>query len=124
MKPLFPLALIGITAACGAAIAHDSAPRNADPVRCELRLQAVAGGTQIEGRVVADRPVAGTYQMALTSRSSGGSTTIRQGGDFEAAPGADAILSQTRLMGAPSRQHVDLEVRVGGRRIACADPAL
>lgn len=124
MKPLFPFALIGVTAACGAAIAHDAAPTQPAPLRCEVRLDAVAGGTRIEGRVIADQPVSGTYVMAMTSRSAGGSTTIRQAGDFEAAPGADAILSQTQLMGAPSRQQVDLEVRVGGRRLPCADPAL
>lgn len=125
MKPLFPLVALGLTAACGMALAHDAAHDAANagapqaPARCELRLTPVSGGTEIEGRVIALVPVSGTYDLALTSRTGGNSMVIRQSGDFAARPGEDAILTETRLSGAPSRHDVDLDVTVAGRPLAC-----
>jgi len=122
-----PALILGLTlagfsaAACGipASYAHTSPTRTEAPMRCEISLDAVRGGTMIEGRVTSDTAVTGTYAMAITSRSSGGSTTIRQSGDFEATPGEPATLSETRLMGSPASHSVDLEVRVDGRRMSC-----
>ena len=89
------------------------------PIRCEIALDPVAGGTLIEGRIDSDIRVRGTYAMAITSRTGGGSVSLRQSGDFEAAPGAPARLGETRLPGGPERHHVDLEIRVDGRNRSC-----
>jgi hypothetical protein len=96
----------------------------AAPLRCEVVLDAVGGGTAISGTVHSDHPVTGQYQMAITSRSAGGSATIRQSGAFEAGPGRPAILGETRLMGSPARQEVDLTVTVAGDRLRCGTAAL
>lgn len=91
------------------------------PLRCAVALDAVSGGTEITGTVTSNaRPVAGQYDMTITSRASGGSATIRQSGPFEARPGAPAILGQTRMSGSPSNQTVALTVTIEGRRLPCA----
>lgn len=114
------LTLAGFSAAACAIPASNAQAADADtPLRCEIALDRVAGGTMIEGRVSSTTAVSGTYAMAITSRSSGGATTIRQSGDFEATPGATTMLSETRLMGAPANHSVELEVRVNGRRLNC-----
>lgn len=127
MKPLVPLGVTLILAtACGAVLAHDQITAdNPTHARCELRLTPVSGGTEIDGRVIAPTgTVRGTYDLAMTSRSSGGSVALRQSGDFEARPGADAVLTETRLPGQPSRQDIDLRVTVAGAVLPCAAPAL
>lgn len=110
-------------AACGvpASQAHTVTTANDAPLRCEIIREASRGGTRIEARVVTDHAVTGTYEMSLTSRSGGGRTSIRQGGEFEAAPGEPAILSQSRLPGSPSAHSVDLTVRADGQRLSCTD---
>ncbi|PVH29321.1 curli-like amyloid fiber formation chaperone CsgH [Pararhodobacter oceanensis] len=117
------LSLAGVAAvACGipASIAGTNSNTSAQqPTRCEISLERVQGGTMIEGRVTSDTTINGSYTMAITSRSSGGSTTIRQSGDFQATPGTPAILSETRMMGAPGNHDVDLDVRVSGRALSC-----
>lgn len=106
--------------ASGLASAPGSGPARA-PLRCEIALDAVRGGTEITGIVTSDvRAVAGDYRLAITSRSAGGSATIRQSGAFQARPGQPAILGQTRLMGPPASQDVDLSVTVAGARLLCA----
>lgn len=120
------LALAGFAAACTVASADTDAPQGASnaPQRCEVALDAVPGGTRIAGRVTSATPAAGTYDMAITSRSGGGQTTIHQSGAFNARPGEPALLGETELYGAPARHSVALEVQIGGRRLTCADPDL
>lgn len=110
-------------AACGipASQAHTVTPDNDAPLRCEIIREASQGGTRIEARVVTDRAITGSYEMSLTSRTGGGRTSIRQGGEFEAAPGEPAILSQSRLPGSPSAHSIDLTVHAGGQRLSCTD---
>jgi hypothetical protein len=110
------------TATPGATLAH--APANTGgtgPVRCELVLDEARGSTTIQGRVTTERPVSGTYRLSIASRSAGGSATINQSGDFDARPGAPALLGQTTLGGARGNHRADLEVRVDGRRVTCTD---
>jgi len=111
------LALVAFTAAC---TAEATAP--AAPVACAVALDAVPGGTRIQGQVTANRAVSGSYAMAITSRSSGGSASIRQSGDFTARAGETTRFGETRLTGSPAHQQVDLEIRVDGQRLSCARP--
>jgi len=120
------LALAGVTvAACTIpATADDAGRAAAAPLRCEIALTPVPGGTSIAGRVTSDRPVAGTYAMTVTSHSAGGGATIRQSGDFEAGPGRTDPIAETRLTGGPAQQQVELQIHVGSQRLTCADAAL
>lgn len=129
------LALAGFAAAAAASNEYSEEPpvirastnanaNASEPLRCEIGLDAVAGGTRFEGRVISATAVQGTYALAITSRSSGGRATIRQSGDFAAAAGVPVVLGETELYGSPASHSVDLEIRVGGRRLTCANPAL
>ena len=116
------LSLAGFAAACSSSLAGaDTAPA---PLRCEIALSALPGGTRIGGTVLSSTPVSGSYEMAITSRSNGGRATIRQSGDFTAPAHIPTPLGETELTGSPARHSVDLEIRVNGRRLTCADPSL
>lgn len=116
------LALAGLAAAAVTAETGETAA--AAPLRCEITLEALSGGTRIAGRVSSTTPVSGTYEMQITSRMGGGRSSIRQSGEFAARPGAPAELGETEMFGAPSAHAVDLEIRVGHQRLACAEAAL
>ena len=121
------LSLAAFAAACSVATAQagdTGTTPAAAPLRCEIALDAVPGGTRIEGRVISATPVSGTYDMAITSRSAGGRTTIRQSGDFDASPGAPALLGETELYGTPASHAVNLDVRVHGQHLTCTNPSL
>ncbi|KPQ04801.1 MAG: hypothetical protein HLUCCA12_16270 [Rhodobacteraceae bacterium HLUCCA12] len=118
--------VIGLAAACGlsatqAGTGGQDAGR--DPVRCEIRIDDTQGATAIEGRVDADRPIRGHYRLSIASRSAGGSSTIDQSGEFQAAPGAPAILGQTTLGGSPGQYSAALDVDVEGARLRCTNGA-
>ena len=81
-------------------------------------LDAIPGGTRVLGRVTADHAVAGSYAMQITSRSAGGSASIRQSGDFSAAAGRPETIAETELTGTPANQRVDLSITVAGRRVS------
>lgn len=120
-----PALFLGLSLAALAAAALAQTPEApSDPLRCEIALDAVRGGTRIEGRVISATPVTGTYEMQITSRMGGGRASIRQSGDFDARPGAPALLGETEMRGAPASHEVDLQIRVGARRLSCAEAAL
>ena len=119
------LALSGFAAACTAEAsgpATATAPATAT-VACEIALDAIPGGTRVEGRVTAPRAVSGSYAMAIDSRSGGGSATIRQSGEFR-APAGRSTFATTDLTGSPARHAIDLSITIDGERRACARPAL
>ena len=129
-----PAVLLGLSLAVGAAasaLAHaePEAPATAPgtaaaAVVCEIALDAIPGGTRIEGRVTADHAIAGSYAMQITSRSGGGRSSIRQAGDFAAPAGRTTALGETELFGSPASHAVALTLTIGGQRLSCADPAL
>lgn len=110
--------------AAATALANETPSAAPEPLRCEVALDAIRGGTRIEGRVISATPVSGSYQMQITSRMGGGGSTIRQSGEFSARAGAPASLGEAEMMGAPASHQVDLQVRVGSRRLTCSQAAL
>lgn len=120
-----PAVLLGLSLAslaAGSTALADS--RAADPMVCEIALDAIPGGTRIAGRITADRAIAGTYALQITSQAAGGSASIRQSGDFAARAGRTETFGETELTGSPARQRVELQVTVEGRHLSCAQPAL
>ena len=116
------LALAGFAAACSTASAsNNTAPA---PIRCEIALDAVPGGTVIGGRISTEQAISGTYAMQIRSRSSGGSASISQSGDFEIRAGRTETIAETTLSGSPAAHSVDLSIRVEGRSLTCANPSL
>lgn len=120
-----PALFLGLSlAALAAAAMAQTAETPAEPLRCEVALDAIQGGTRIEGRVISATPVSGTYEMQITSRMGGGRASITQSGEFSARPGAPALLGETEMRGAPGSHQVALELRVGSRRLSCAEATL
>jgi len=119
-------AVVGLAAAaCGIPASQaGTASAGNGPVRCEISITDARGSTTIEGRVNADRPVSGTYRLAISSRSSGGQAMINQSGDFTASPTAPAMLGQTSLGGSRAQYSADLEVRVNGEQLHCRNSTL
>ena len=116
------LSLVGFAAACTSASA--TADTAEGPLRCEIALSALPGGTRIGGTVLSPTAIRGTYEMAITSQSGGGRTTLRQSGEFTAPAHIPTPLGETELTGSQARHSVDLEIRVNGRQLTCADPSL
>jgi hypothetical protein len=113
--PLVPLAL-----------AHAPAPEGigtgtaADPVRCEIRATAMPGGVRLEGTVLSDRALAGSYAFNVEKRGGGGTSSSSQSGDFEAAAGAEEVVGEVGLgleRGASYR--AELTIRWPGGEAAC-----
>ncbi len=119
-------AVVGLAAAAFGIPASQAGTGSASsgPVRCEISITDDRGTTTIEGRVNADRPVSGTYRLAISSRSSGGQAMINQSGDFTATPAVPAMLGQTMLGGSRAQYAADLEVRVNGEHLRCSDSTL
>ena len=122
-----PVLVLGLSvaglaaAACGIPTGQAGAASSGpDPLRCELVLDTAGGATTIQGRVDADRPVSGSYRLSITSSAAGGGARIEQSGDFEARPGAPAILGETRLGGSPAQYRAELELSLPDRRLSCS----
>lgn len=129
------LAIAGLSAAaCGIPASHAETLRaqdqasahtsGADPVHCEIKMDAQQGGTRITAQVTAVTAVTGTYEMALTNRAFGGRSSIRQSGEFQVSPNAPAILSESRMPGRPADQNVTLTLRIGGQTLTCGETVL
>jgi hypothetical protein len=94
------LLLLGLAAPlAAAALAHDAtlATAGSGPVTCSIRTVPVAGGVRLDAVAMAKKPVSGTYRLSVGSDSDGSSNTIVQGGEFDAAPGAESVLSTVML---------------------------
>ncbi|MFN3953092.1 MAG: curli-like amyloid fiber formation chaperone CsgH [Pararhodobacter sp.] len=112
-------------AACGIPASQAGSPAVAPatngPVRCEIRIDEARGATIIEGHVSADRPVRGSYRLAITSRSSGGQATINQSGEFTAGPREPSLLGQTMLGGSRASHRAELDLQIDGQRLRCTE---
>lgn len=104
-------ALVPLLAA-GAATADS----RATPLRCEIVAERSGGMTALTAVVHADRPLDGSYSFSISGKGRGGSSDIRQGGQFAAAKGA-TTLGQVMLNGA---YDASLKVTVGGKVFSCA----
>ena len=95
LAALVPLGLAWGAAAAGGlpAEAYGSAPS------CDIRVAYEDGGLVLEGLVFAPAPVAGSYELVVEQGSHGGQSSIRQGGEFTAAPGSDPSLGMVSLPG-------------------------
>jgi hypothetical protein len=99
-------------------IAHQSAEPEM-PLTCEIVKRATGTGVQLEGHVHADADLSGRYAMNITQAGGGGSSVIRQSGDFSVAAGRSATLGKARFGGDPGEYDVELTLSWGGRTVVC-----
>lgn len=90
-------ALLPLGLAWGAAAGGDTLGDYAQGPSCDIRVVREGGSLVLEGLVFAPVPVGGSYELKISQGGYAGQSSIRQGGDFEAGPGADASLGVVSL---------------------------
>ena len=90
-------ALLPLGFVWGAAAGGDTQDAYAQSPSCDIRVLRENGSLVLEGLVHAPVPVGGSYELKISQGGSAGQSSIRQGGDFEAGPGADASLGVVSL---------------------------
>jgi len=91
-------AVLPLTFAWGAAAGSDLPARaDTDGPSCDIRIAKEGGSLVLEGLVFAPAPVSGSYELEISQGGYAGGSDIRQGGDFEVAPGEDGSLGIVSL---------------------------
>jgi len=111
---LIPATLGLALAGCSAVAGPGSA--SADPLRCEIVAKSSGGSTRLEAVAHADKSVHGSYSFRVASGGAAGSSTIQQGGDFEAGPGRSPTLGVASFGGS---YNAKLELTANGRNVGC-----
>ena len=112
------VAAAGLGAACGGPDLGRAAGADT-PVRCSLALEPVPGGQRLEARILADRPVKGTFTLRIARSGAGGIADIRQDGAFSAAPDAPGSVGNVTL-DPGGRLTAVLDLDWEGRRTRCS----
>lgn len=111
---LLPAALGVALAGCSAVAGSGSA--SAEPLRCEIVAKSAGGSTRLEAVAHADKAVHGRYTFRVASGGASGSSTIQQGGEFEAGPGRSSTLGSASFGGS---YNAKLELVADGRNVGC-----
>lgn len=90
-------ALLPLGLALGAAAGGDTPGVHAGSPSCDIRVVREGGSLVLEGLVYAPASAAGSYEFKISQGGYAGQSSIRQGGDFEAGPGAEASLGMVSL---------------------------
>lgn len=105
----------GLFAGAASTLAHD---RGTDGL-CELRLTPIPGGTRLEAYLSPRAGMSGSYAVKVRDSGHGGSATIDQSGDFNAAAGDDLVLSEIELSTSARRLDAEFKLRSGGTTYVC-----
>jgi hypothetical protein len=106
------LAAAGGTAGIAAATAQKS------PLRCEIRTIRQGDMMTLQGVVLSDTAVNGTYAFTVEGSGRSGASSIRQGGAFSAMAGSSSTAGTVSL-GARGAYDVNFEARAGGAKASC-----
>lgn len=94
----FAAALLPLGIAWSAAAGGDLSPGGyASGPSCDIRVARAGGNLVLEGLVMTSVPATGSYELRISQSGYGGQSSIRQGGEFEAAPGIDPSLGLVSL---------------------------
>lgn len=120
-KLVFVLALPFVSLAA----AHSGEPEGLAPteatadVQCLIRAKPMAGGVELEGVVVSEVPISGTYQFDVNKAGPAGTSSSAQSGDFEVRSGEE-IVGHVRLGLEPGATYeVELVVQWSGGETSC-----
>lgn len=86
---------------------------------CDISATTSSGMVKLDALLHADKAVAGSYTFQVRKTGGGGSSTINQGGDFNAAPGQTATLSSVSLGSQGAVYKAKLDVTIGGKSFSC-----
>lgn len=111
----------GLLAAGAAAGVAGSASAAGDGVRCEIAVEKRSGGVTLEGFVDAASSISGSYELLVTKSGGGGSSNIRQGGEFSAKSGARTSLGTVMLAGDGGSYTAKLKIKWDGKSAECRE---
>ncbi|WP_172297724.1 curli-like amyloid fiber formation chaperone CsgH [Pseudoruegeria sp. HB172150] len=117
---IFGKFVLPAAALTGFGLAAGSAAENgADaPMKCEISVTKSGMGYTYTGKVQADEPLRGSFELVLT-KLGGGSTKIRQSGLLDIAAGETATLGQATFGGLPDSVDAELILTVDGKTYSC-----
>lgn len=109
------LVLVPIVFGCAAATASPPSPE-----ACEIRAIETPSGVRLESVVYGAPGETGSYRMTMARSGSGGSSEVRQGGDFTIEENGEAVVSVTEMnRGAFDGIHAHMDVENGYGSYAC-----
>ena len=111
--------MLGIAAA-GAAYASSDDGETA-PTRCEIKATQQGSMISLEGVLVSDSAVTGSYRFQVASVGGSGNTNIRQGGGFSADAGDEVTLGRVMVGGSGAAYDASIEVTLGGETFKCSE---
>lgn len=92
------------------------------PLTCEIAVSKGRYGHTYEGVVHAERTVKGTYELNITKRGGGGSSTINQSGEFYVGAGKTETLGMATFGGLPpSAVNAELTLHWNGTKLFCTN---
>ena len=89
-------------------------------LKCRIESRSAGGMTELKGVVVAGRGVKGRYQFTISSSGAGGSSDVRQAGDFSAEAGKKAEVGFASLS-IDGHYKAALSVVVDGKTYQCRE---
>ena len=111
----------GMLAAGAASGVGGSASAAGDGVRCEIAVEDRAGRVTLEGFVDAASSISGSYELLVTKTGGGGTSDIRQGGEFSANAGARTPLGTVVLAGDGGAYTAKLKITWDGKSAVCRE---
>ncbi|MBN9234641.1 MULTISPECIES: curli-like amyloid fiber formation chaperone CsgH [Phyllobacteriaceae] len=113
------IAFAGLVAVGASGAFADKDNSASGPLRCEIRGRVQGNTIFIEPVVRSDEGVSGSYSITVSGGGAGGSSNIRQGGEFTALPGHPTALGQISLSAADASYDVKLKVAAAGTSATC-----
>ncbi|MCT7374854.1 curli-like amyloid fiber formation chaperone CsgH [Chelativorans salis] len=94
-----------------------------EDTRCEILASTEGGMIALQGVVHAKVAMSGSYSFRVETVGGSGSSNIKQGGSFSAAPGKPAELGRVMLGGSGAVYEATLEVEAPDGRFTCSKRA-
>jgi hypothetical protein len=122
-KLSIPVFALGLTA-CSAGLATPTTFSGPSATGCDLALHGRGGALVLEAKALGPHAAFGQYQFTLEHRSSSGTASIRQSGDFVISSETGESLTEIALSGADTPFDAKLVVTIGGETHTCARAGL
>ena len=117
--PYVVAALVISGAACTAGLATPQAGQKADALVCDLRLTERGTTVTLIAEAKAQQAIHGTYHLEIDQRSTGGRSTIRQGGEFDLQAGERSVLTEASFTARARDISAALTIEANGQRKTC-----
>lgn len=88
-------------------------------LRCQIEVEDLGSGVQLQGVVFADQGGYGSYQLRVSKSGGGGSSNVNQSGEFSASGNAPTRLGIIQLGGDGGSYDAQLKVFWNGEEIVC-----